>query len=338
MTSRNTSSPGRNTASKVPTSHNAANAEENRQVITGNIFDIQRFCVHDGPGIRTTVFFKGCPLRCVWCHNPEGIAPNPQLSFTPERCIGCGACLRVCPHQAHRMDDQAGHVLDRSRCRVCGACAAECNAQALTILGRTVTVDEVIAEAIRDRAFYATSGGGLTLSGGEPTMQIEFAEALLVAAKAHGLHCCVETCGMASLDRFKQILPYTDLLLYDLKETDNARHKEFAGAPNTSIIENLRSLHDLGENILLRLPIIPGYNDREDHFAKIAELARSLPNLAGVEMLPYHRLGEGKRQRLGMAEPASEPEPPDEQTVRQWADTFARLGVRLVPPHGQPSD
>jgi len=297
--------------------------------VTGRIFEIQRFCIHDGPGIRTTVFMKGCPLRCVWCHNPEGISPEPELSFLPERCIGCRYCASVCPNEAHQMVD-GRHELDRSRCAVCGRCTERCYAEALEYVGREVTVAEALEEVLRDRPFYETSGGGLTLSGGEPMMQATFAEALLAAAKQAGLHCCVETCGFCDWRNLEHILPLVDLFLYDLKETDPARHVEYTGARTDRIVENLRALHNAGARVLVRLPIVPGLNDRSDHFEGIAKLARELPRLLGVEIMPYHRLGTSKLRRFGRDEDRLgqiQPAPPAQ--VGEWIAALRRLGVHV---------
>ena len=302
-----------------------------RPATSGYIFDVQRFSIHDGPGIRTTVFLKGCTLRCVWCHNPEGVDAAPQLSFLPERCIGCGYCARVCPNDAHRVEPERGHVLDRERCTVCGACARECYAGALELVGREATVEEVLETVLRDRPFYERSGGGLTLSGGEPLMQIDFAEALLRGAKEEGLHCAVETCGYVDWGRFERLLPLVDLFLYDIKETDPARHAEYTGAPNEGILRNLRTLCARGAAVLVRLPIVPGLNDRPDHFRAVAAIARELPGLLGFEMMPYHRLGTGKRDRFGLApDGLADTEAPDAATVAGWVRTLRELGVEVV--------
>jgi len=305
---------------------------------TGRIFEIQRFSIHDGPGIRTTVFLKGCPMRCLWCHNPEGIAVGTQLSFTPEKCIGCGTCLTVCPRRAHRLTDGL-HTIDRAVCEVCGRCAETCYAGALETIGQDITVEDALAAVLRDRPFYETSGGGMTLSGGEPLLQIDFSEALLRAAKREGLHTAVETCGHVDADCFRRVLQEVDLFLYDIKETDPQRHAECTGVPNDLILDNLNALHEAGAAILLRLPIIPGLNDRPDFFTDVADLAKRLPRLLGVELMPYHRLGEGKRARLGEDQPSAfHADPPTPATVSQWAATLRDRGVHVVSDANSPSN
>jgi pyruvate formate lyase activating enzyme len=299
--------------------------------ITGRIFDIQRFSIHDGPGIRTTVFLKGCPLRCLWCHNPEGVAPEPELSFLPDKCIGCRYCLSACSRQAHRAGEDGRHLLDRTRCVVCGQCAKSCYSGALEVVGRDVTVEETLEEVLKDRTFYETSGGGMTLSGGEPLLQIDFTEALLERACDEGLDTAVETCGHAAWDRFARLLDNVDLFLYDIKETDPARHMEYAGVGNELILENLRRLHDAGAAVLVRLPIVPGLNDRPDHFEKVAELARGLPHLKGVEVMPYHRLGTSKLARFGLSPRMQvDVEAPTRETVEAWIAALRGLGARVV--------
>ena len=301
--------------------------ETHSQALTGSILEIQRFSIHDGPGIRTTVFLKGCPLQCVWCHNPEAIDAGPLLSFQPGKCIGCGYCFNVCPNGAHQMVDEK-HVLNRNLCTTCGLCAKECWATALETVGRPVTVKEVVDEVHRDQPFYKTSGGGMTVSGGEPMMQIEFTEALLREARHRGLDCCVETCGYAPFESFERIVPHTNLFLYDLKDTNDARHKEFTGISNELIIRNLKRLHDDGAKITLRLPMIPGCNDRSDHFEGIASLLGDLPNIANVEILPYHPLGQGKLERFNLPSRANLPsKATDKQQVSQWVAQLKRLGI-----------
>ncbi len=306
--------------------------EENHQpaAVTGRVFDIQRFSIHDGPGIRTTVFLKGCVLRCVWCHNPEGIAPDTELSFIPEKCIGCGYCFRVCPHSAHELSGDT-HQLARNRCVVCGACTEECYAGALELVGKLRSVREVLDVVLRDQPFYETSHGGLTISGGEPLVQIAFTEALLKAAKEESLHCCLETCGYAAPETLSRIADLVDLFLFDLKEMNEARHIEYTGVSNRPIIANLKALYERGARIRLRVPVIPGYNDRPDNFEAVAALVAELPNLEGVELMPYHPLGEDKRLRLGWeGERPPLPRTPDDAQIAAWIAAFADLGVAVM--------
>jgi glycyl-radical enzyme activating protein len=296
--------------------------------VSGRIFAIQRFSIHDGPGIRTTVFMKGCPLRCLWCHNPEGIAPQSLLSFVRKKCIRCGYCLQACVQGAHSIVDDE-HVLNREKCIVCGTCSRECYSGALEVVGREASVGEVMATVVLDHPFYETSGGGMTLSGGEPTFQIDFCEALLRAAKGKGLKTCVETCGFASFERFERLLPLVDLFLFDLKETNSDLHRQYTGVDNNIILDNLRRLHDSETHVLLRCPIVPGLNDRADHFDALAQIATGLHRLEGVEIMPYHILGADKRERLGL-DPGVFHHVPGKATVEEWSRRLAEAGVRVI--------
>lgn len=293
------------------------------------IFNIQRFSVNDGPGIRTNVFFKGCPLNCLWCHNPESKSTKPDLGFIASKCIGCGHCLTQCPGHCHTMEN-GEHVIDRSKCLACRACERFC-AGALEIMGREMTVDEVLGEVMKDEIFYKTSNGGMTVSGGEPMIQFPFITELLRAAKEKGLTCCMETCGFVAWARFEEIMPYVDLFLYDIKETDPARHREYTGADNALILENLRKLDGAGAKTVLRCPVIPGLNDRADHFAAVAHLADSLKNVQGIDVEPYHPLGKTKCENLGRDYPLADLSFPDKAQIQAWIGEIAaqtRVPVR----------
>lgn len=263
----------------------------------GIIFDIKHFAVHDGPGIRTTVFFKGCPLSCAWCHNPEGMRRQPELVRYEGRCITCEACVAACPNVAHENVD-GKMVYHRERCELCGECVEACYSNALVIFGRTVSVAEVLAEVRQDADFYRSSGGGVTLSGGEPLAQARFAVELLRQCKAEGLATALDTCGAVPWPVLESALPYTDLVLYDLKLMDAEQHARYTGLSNTLILENLRRLDQRGLPIEIRLPLIPGINDGANLEATRAFLA-SLAHPVHIRLLPYHRMAGSKYDRLG---------------------------------------
>jgi pyruvate formate lyase activating enzyme len=281
---------------------------------SGIVFDIQKFSLHDGPGIRTTVFLKGCGLRCWWCHNPESQQPRPELLLRTELCIRCGACLAECPQAAIRRDGEQ-FITDRDVCARCGSCVAVCTADARELVGQEMTVEQVVDEVLRDVIFYNESGGGVTFSGGEPLLQGDFLFELLQACKAHELHTVVDTCGYANADILDRVRPYVDLFLYDVKVMDDARHRKVTGASNKLILDNLRYLAEHHHPVLVRVPIIPNINDDEGNLRQIGELVRSMPNIQEVNILAYHTFGKDKYERLGRHSPMPETTEPSEDTM-----------------------
>lgn len=266
----------------------------------GLVFNVQRFSVHDGPGIRTTVFLKGCPLRCAWCCNPESQSALPRVVFWEDRCIECDVCLAVCDRGAISLNANGRKWVSPERCDLCGRCLEECFSGALEHIGRLATVEEVLAEVEQDRPFYEGSGGGVTLSGGEPLAQPAFARRLLRAFRERRIHTAVETCGYAPWDVWEALLPYVDLVLYDIKHMDPVRHEQLTGISNALIIDNLRRLSQTAVKVVVRWPVVPGCNDDTPTQEALAELLLELGTVREVHLLPYHRFGRPKYQRLGL--------------------------------------
>jgi pyruvate formate lyase activating enzyme len=294
----------------------------------GLVFDIKKFSIHDGPGIRTTVFFKGCPLTCPWCHNPESQAPDRELILRPGRCIHCGACLDACPHGAVVRDgDDYGVAPDL--CQLCGACVKVCYTEAREIVGQVMTTDEVMAEVVRDLAFYDQSGGGVTFSGGEPLAQPEFLAALLRASRQAGIHTALDTCGYAPWPVLDALRDDVDLFLYDLKVMDEQEHRRLTGVSNRPILENLRALSEGGHAIVLRIPVIPGINDSPDNLAALAAFAAALPHLEGIDLLPYHPTALDKYARMHRPYSLPDLRPPAAQDLAEMAQSLQQATVRV---------
>jgi pyruvate formate lyase activating enzyme len=268
--------------------------------LTGTIFDIRKYSVHDGPGIRTTVFFKGCPLDCWWCHNPESQSPDPEPMLRPNLCIACGACIETCQHGA--IGEQDGRLTwARELCVRCGDCTEACMAGAREMAGKAMSVAEVLAQLEQDRLFYEESGGGVTVSGGEPLLQGHFLSELLQACKRVELHTAVDTSGFAGWEVLARILPVTDLFLYDLKHTDPAQHLKYTGVPLEPVLRNLERLAERGAAVWLRVPLVPGVNDDEANLRRVGELAARMPNVKQVNLLAYHATAASKYARLGLS-------------------------------------
>jgi len=266
------------------------------KVKEGAVFNIQRYSIHDGPGIRTTVFLKGCSLRCFWCQNPESQAIRPELFFDKSKCTRCGRCVEVCPTGASSLSDKTS-VIDRSICIGCGKCVEVCPNEARRLVGKYMTVDEVMQEVLKDRRFYENSGGGVTLSGGEPTTQLNFAVALLQRCKQQGLHTTLDTCGYAPWSTMEKLLKYTDLVLYDIKHMDPVKHRQGTGESNRIILENARRIAKRWP-MRVRVPLIPGFNDSVDDVRAIARFVRTELGSVEIDLLPYNKFGEAKFERL----------------------------------------
>jgi len=292
----------------------------------GIIFGIQYFSIHDGKGIRTNVFLKGCSLNCIWCHNPEGIKKKPQLIFNDAKCTGCGKCIALC--DAHSMVN-GEHILNRNLCTLCFKCIKACQWSALEKTGRKISVSELMKDILSDLRYYKISGGGITLTGGEPLEQSGFAIAILKACSKAGIGTAVETNGLVSTQTFEKALPFVDTFLFDIKESDRERHKKVTGADNDLIMKNLEFLNSRGANIILRCPIIPGLNDRPEHFRFIAELTKKYSSVMGAELMPYHKFGIYKARRLGLKEQPVFPEP-GEEMVNTWKQIIIDSGGRLM--------
>ena len=288
--------------------------------MTGTVLSIERCSLHDGPGLRTTVFLKGCPLSCLWCHNPESQAFNQELFYLDEKCTRCGLCGTVCAN--HSFGDttanKKSHVINRDGCNACGKCASICPHSAIEIKGIKMSVQDVMDVVLKDVSYYKHSGGGLTLSGGEPLAQFDFTLALLRMAKENGIHTCIETSGFTATDKILALVPYVDLFLYDFKASNDDEHKKLTAVSRKRIIDNLHAINEAGAKIILRCPIIPTYNDTDEHFNAIAMTANTLHNIIEVNIMPYHPMGSSKAVRIGQEYSIADIGFPTDEQIDNW--------------------
>lgn len=294
-----------------------------------HVSNIQRFSVHDGPGIRTIVFFLGCPLQCQWCQNPENLRPQPQLTYNWGDCIGCGRCLDVCPQDAIYMDKKGRIQTDRNRCEACGRCVEVCFPGARSICGKAYTVADCFREILKDKVFYNNTGGGVTLSGGEPTMYPDFASRLLELCQEERIYTAIETCGHASWKSLEKIARFTDLFLYDIKAIDPKKHRQWTGVDNRLILSNARRLAKMKKEMIIRVPLIPGVNDDEEEFKRIAEFVKSLETVKTMHVLPFHHIGKSKYETLDMDYAVSELKEPEAEKIEKCQRIGEQYGLRV---------
>ncbi|MCT4618026.1 MAG: glycyl-radical enzyme activating protein [Marinisporobacter sp.] len=294
---------------------------------TGTIINIQKYSVHDGPGIRTTVFFKGCPLNCWWCHNPESQNFKHEIMFFKERCKGCGTCVKRCPEGCMQLEDKI-LVIDQEKCTLCGNCTDFCPNGALEYVGKDVTIMELMNEIKKDEIFYEESGGGVTFSGGEPMCQAEFLKELLKECNTREIHTTIDTSGYTDWENFEKIADLVDLFLYDLKIMNDELHKKYIGVSNKSILENLKKLSSRGANIYVRMPIIKGINDDDEHIDESIKFLSNL-NITQVNLLPFHKMGMDKYKRLEMEYKLSGMEKPSDEKMMAIQEKFKASGLKV---------
>ena len=293
----------------------------------GVVFDIQRYSLHDGPGLRTLVFLKGCPLRCLWCSNPESQARAPELLFDAARCTMCLSCVGACPSGALSAAGEHDLVYDRERCTMCGACVQACPREARRIVGRTMTVDEVLSIILRDAPFYRRSGGGVTLGGGEPTYQPEFARSLLDRFSTHGLNTAIETCGQAETRAFLSVAEAADRVYFDIKHLNRDVHIALTGVSNELILDNLTALLHVHRDVVVRYPLVPGCNDGDSDLRAFADYLLRIPRVPPVEFVPYHRFGEHKYGLLGRDYELADTPPCEEQETDAACAILRQFGL-----------
>ena len=290
------------------------------------VFEIKRFAVHDGDGIRTTVFLKGCPLKCLWCHNPEGLYTPKILAYYEHKCILCGECASVCQRGAHRIEE-VKHIFDREKCIGCGECESACFADALKLYGKEMSAEELIPILSEDKEFYENSGGGVTVSGGECLLYPDFVAELLSGLKAIGINTAVDTSGAVPREAIDKVLPYTDTFLYDIKAVSSEVHKRCTGRSNAMVIDNLKYISSLGKRIEIRYPFVPGFNDGEAE--DIAKLISELETVVGIRVLPYHNYAGSKYAALGMENTLPE-NTPTKESLDGAKNIFRSYGIKVI--------
>lgn len=294
----------------------------------GLIFDIQRFCIHDGPGIRTTVFLKGCPLKCIWCHNPESQSFKRQLSIDFSKCFNCKRCMEVCENRIHSFENHI-HKVDFDKCKLCGKCEKVCKNNAISILGKEYSIEETINIVEKDIKFYKKSNGGVTFSGGEAIYQLDFLIETYKILKEKDINICLETSGYIEKDKLKKINRYVDLYLYDYKATGEEKHKKLTSVSNKKILNNLIYLNDSNKKIILRCPLVPQVNDDKDHLKMISHLSL-LKNVLKVEILPYHNLGKSKSKKIGKKYILDDMKTVNYKKAQQWKKEIEKLGGKNI--------
>lgn len=295
---------------------------------TGVIFDIKKYAIHDGPGIRTTVFFKGCPLSCWWCHNPEGLTMSTQRLYIKERCIGCGECIKVCPQEANSLSSR-GVITDQSKCIKCRTCAQACPSEAIEFIGKTSTVDDVVRKIERDIIFYDESNGGVTFSGGEPLMQPGFLLELLDACGKLEIHRTVDTAGYADAKILMSVAERTELFIYDVKHMDPEKHKKYTGVSNEQILSNLELLAGHGANIKVRIPVIPGFNNDNENIDRTGSFISSLPGVSSVNLLKYHDSAITKYKKIGVKYLLKNVSPSSEHELKSIKKRLRKYGLKV---------
>lgn len=301
---------------------------ERLQLSQGIIFDFKKFSLHDGPGIRTTVFLKGCPLNCAWCHNPESISPKIEIHYQMERCFLCGECVSVCSNEALSFANQQ-LVRNLELCTCCSACVEACPAEAWQQVGQWMTVAQMMTEIRKDRVYYEESGGGVTFSGGEPLFQPDFLADALAACKAEGLHTAVDTTGFTAWKNLERIQKNTNLFLYDLKCMNSEKHRIFTGVPNEIILENLKSLVELGSSIIIRIPLIPGMNDDVQNIEETGQFLRKIGNVQQVDLLPYHNIALHKYEQMQKKYELRQVLPPSAEQIQAIQMKLESFGLKV---------